>query len=222
MGRTFRRGEEEYTVVGVAGNAKIRSLGEAPRPFVYRPHAQSFRSSMAVVAQTSAYPRGTVLDMVSLARRLDPELLIYETKTMERHLAVSLLPHRLSALIVSGFGGIALLLAAIGLYGVVSYAVSTRSREVGIRMALGANPASVVKMLLGGGMRLVGVGAGIGLVLAGLSGQLLGRLLYGINALDPIAFAAVPALLGSVALLAAWIPARRASAVNPVRALRAE
>ena len=160
--------------------------------------------------------------MVALARRIDPELLIYETKTMERHLGVMLLPHRLSALVVGTFGGLALLLATIGLYGVVSYAVATRSREVGIRMSLGADPRSVVRLLMRGGMKLVAVGGVIGLVLSALSAQLLGGLLYGVKASDPIAFGLVPVVLGAVALLAAWIPARRASSVNPVQALKAE
>lgn len=222
VGRILRGNETEYTVVGVARDAKVRSLGEAPRPFVYRPFAQAFSSSMTVIAKTSVDARNTVLDMVALARRLDPELLIYETKTMERHLAVMLLGHRLSALLVTAFGSVALLLASIGLYGVVSYAVSTRSREVGIRMALGANPGGVVRMMLGDGMKLVAVGGVIGLVLSVLSAQLLGRLLYGIKATDPVAFGVVPVVLIGVALLAAWIPARRASAVDPVTALKSE
>lgn len=222
VGRVFRRNGNEHTVVGVARDAKIRSLGEAPRPFVYLPYSQAFSSTMTVVARTSADAQQTVLAMVALARRLDPELLIYETKTMERHLGVMLLPHRLSALLVGAFGGLALLLTTIGLYGVVSYAVATRSREVGIRMSLGADPRSVVRLLMSGGMKLVAVGGIIGLVLSVLSAQLLGGLLYGIKASDPIVFGLVPVVLGAVALLAAWIPARRASSINPVRALRAE
>jgi putative ABC transport system permease protein len=113
-------------------------------------------------------------------------------------------------------------LATIGLYGVVSYAVSTRSREVGIRMALGADPREVVGMLTGGGLRLVAVGTAIGLVIAFGLAQLLGTLLYGIPRSDPVSFLAVPAGLAAVAFLAAWIPARRASRINPVRALKAD
>ena len=222
VGRILRGNDTEYTVVGVARDAKIRSLGEAPRPFVYRPFTQAFSTSMTVIAKTSGDAQNTVLDIVALARRLDPELLIYETTTMERHLGVMLLGHRLSALLVTAFGSVALLLASIGLYGVVSYAVSTRSREVGIRMALGADAGGVVRMMLGDGMRLVAVGGAIGLVLSVLSAQLLGRLLYGIKATDPVAFGVVPVVLIGVALLAAWIPARRASGINPVTALKAE
>jgi predicted permease len=222
VGRTFRSNGAEQTVVGVARDAKVRSLGEAPRPFLYRPWAQDYTGVMTVVARTSTDARNTLLDMVAVARRLDPELLIYDTTTMERHLGVMILPHRLSALLVTAFGGVALLLACIGLYGVVSYAVSMRSREVGIRMSLGADSKSVVRMLLGGGMKLVAVGGVIGLVLSFASARLLGGLLYGIDATDPVAFVLVPVVLGVVALLAAWVPARRASAVDPVRALKAE
>jgi predicted permease len=222
VGRTLRRGEADYTVVGVAGDAKVRSLGESPRPFIYRPYDQAFSSAMTLVATTRGDAQKAMLDVLALARRLEPELMVFETKTMERHLGVMLLPHRLSALIVSSFGVLALLLASIGLYGVVSYAVSTRSREVGIRMALGADPGSVVSMLTRGGLKLVLVGAVVGLALAFVSARLLGSLLYGVDANDPVAFGAVPALLGGVAFLAAWIPARRASVVNPVRALKAD
>ena len=177
---------------------------------------------MTLVAATTGDDQQAVLDVLTLARQEEPELLVMETKTMYRHLAVSLLPHRLSAVIISAFGVIALLLASIGLYGVVSYAVSTRSREVGIRMALGADPKKVVSMLTKGGLRLVAVGTVLGLFAAFALARLLGSLLYGVPAGDPVSFLAVPALLVTVAFLAAWIPARRASLINPVRALKAD
>lgn len=222
VGRIFRQGERDYTVVGVARDAKVRSLGESPRPFIYRPYDQAFSSGMTMVATTTGDDQEAVLDLLALGRSLEPELLVYETKTMDRHLGVSLLPHRLSAVIISAFGALALLLASIGLYGVVSYAVSTRSREVGIRMALGADPRLVVRMLTRGGLRLVAFGAVIGLVVAFVAARLLSGLLYGINPSDPISFLGVPLVLALVAFLAAWIPARRASAINPVRALKAD
>ncbi len=221
VGRTFHTGDAEYTVVGVARDVKVRSLGEAPRPFVYLAFSQAYSSSMTLIARTSGEAAATLSEMLALARRLDPELLIYQAETMDRHLGVMLLPHRLSALVVSAFGGLALLLASIGLYGVVSYSVSTRSREVGIRMALGADPASVVRMLMSGGLRLAAIGAVIGFVLSLAAGRLLGGLLYGVAATDPIALGVVPLVLGVVAVLAVWLPARRASGVKPVKALRA-
>ena len=222
LGRTFRQLERDYTVVGIARDAKVRSLGETPRPFIYRAYDQAFSSAMTLVAATTGDDQQAVLDVLTLARQMEPELLVMETKTMYRHLAVSLLPHRLSAVIISAFGVIALLLASIGLYGVVSYAVSTRSREVGIRLALGADPKRVVSMLTNGGLRLVAVGTVLGLFAAFALARLLGSLLYGVPAGDPVSFLAVPVLLGGVAFLAAWIPARRASLINPVRALKAD
>jgi putative ABC transport system permease protein len=147
---------------------------------------------------------------------------IVESKTMEEHLAVMLIPARLSAFLSTLFGSLALALAVIGLYGVVSFAVSQRRREIGIRMSLGATPGSVVRLVVGGGMKLVAVGGLVGLVLAFLTTRALRGFLFGIAPLDPVAFVAVPALLGGVALLAALVPAWRASRVDPVRALKAE
>jgi ABC-type antimicrobial peptide transport system permease subunit len=148
--------------------------------------------------------------------------MVTESQTMERHLATMLLARQLGALVVSGFAILALILASIGLYGVVSYAVSRRAKEVGIRLSLGADTGSVVRMLTSGGMKLVGLGGVVGLVLsAGLS-QLLSRLLYGVPPLDPLTFLGVPLVLGVVALLASWIPAMRVTRIDPVAALRAE
>ena len=222
IGRTLHQQDTDYTVVGIARDTKVRSLGESPRPFIYRNYEQASGSAMTLVAATTGDDQQAVLDVLTLARQKEPELLVMETKTMGRHLAVSLLPHRLSAVIISAFGVIALLQASIGLYGVVSYAVSTRSREVGIRLALGADPKQVVSMLTRGGLRLVAVGTVVGLFAAFALARLLGSLLYGVPAGDPVSFVAVPLLLGAVAFLAAWIPARRASLINPVRALKAD
>jgi putative ABC transport system permease protein len=155
-------------------------------------------------------------------REMDPEMVVMESKTMEEHLGVQLMPARLGALMASVFALVALALASIGLYGVVSYAVSRRSREMGIRMSLGAAPGSVVKQVVREGMVLVGVGAGIGIALALAGAQVLRTLLFGVGALDPVTFLGVPALLLAVTLVAAYIPARRASRVDPVRALKAE
>ena len=222
VGRVFRGQDTEYTVVGVARDAKVRSLGEAPRPFVYRPYEQAFSSGMTVVAQTQGDARRTTIDMLAAARRLDPEIMVFEQNTMERHLSGMILGHRLSAIVITGFGLIALLLAVLGLYGIVSYAVSTRSREVGIRVSLGADPRSVVRLLMGGGMRLVAIGGIVGLGLSFVAAKLLAGLLFGVGTGDPVTFLAVPAILGGVALLAAYVPARRASSIDPVTALKSD
>lgn len=164
----------------------------------------------------------TARDLLALVRSIDPEAIVFESNTIERHLAVMLLPHRLSALLVGVFGALAMLLASVGLYGAVSYAVSTRTREVGIRLSLGAERGQVVRMLMGGGLRIVVAGGVVGLLLAVVGARLLQGLLFGISAFDPVAFGLVPLVLGLVGVFAAWAPARRASVVSPVSALRGE
>jgi predicted permease len=222
IGRMVLRSDaEDLRVIGVASDAKVRSLGEAPRPFLYRPFSQDYTSFFSVIVRTRPDPAPVVLELVAAARELEPELWLWDPKTMERHLGILLLPARLSALLLTVFATLALTLACIGLYGLVSYAVSQRTHEMGIRMSLGADASAVVRMLTGSGMKLVGVGSVVGLALALLVARSLSRLLFGVSTFDPVTFVAVPALLGGVALLAAYLPARRASRVDPVSALRA-
>ena len=223
VGRVIRRDDDpDLLVIGVAGDAKVRSLGEAPRSFIYLPYSQSYSSFLTVVARTSLDPEPLALEMLATGRGLDPEFWGWETKTMDRHLGIVLLPARLSALLLSVFAGLALALASVGLYGVVSYAVSQRTREVGIRMSLGATPGGIVRLLMQSGLRLVAVGGVIGLTLALAVSRLLGRLLFGLASADLFTFVTVPAVLVGAAILAAYVPARRASQVDPVTALRAE
>ncbi|MEP7382950.1 MAG: ABC transporter permease, partial [Gemmatimonadota bacterium] len=181
LGNMIRIRGEETTIVGVAADAKIRLLGEDPLPYVYRPFAQTPASGMTIVVRTQSNPEAMLPVVVAAARALDPDVVVMFTKTMERHLAASLLPHRLGAWVISAFGTIALLLASIGLFGVVSYAVSTRSREVGIRMAMGADVDQVVRLMMGGGLRLVGIGVVVGLALSAAAAKVLSGLLYGVN-----------------------------------------
>lgn len=225
VGQTLRRPDEsddDLLIVGVASNTKVRSLSEPPRDFIYRPYDQAYTAFVTAVARTRANPEQTALEMMSTARELDPELMVWEAKTMERHLGTVLLPARLWAVLFSGFAAIALGLASIGLYGVVSYSVSQRMREVGIRMSLGADASSIVRMMIAGGLTLVGMGAAIGLAVSFLVAPALSGVLFGIRATDVVAFSAMPLLLAAVAALAAYIPARRASRIDPVRALRTE
>ena len=222
LGQTVRSNGTALTVVGVAADTKVRSLGEDPTPFFYRPVEQAFSRRLILIARTRADAERAVVDLVALARRLDPEIVIYDAKTMDRHLSASVLPHRLAAWAIAALGALALVLATIGLYGVVSYAVATRSREVGIRLALGAEPNQIVRLLMRGGLRLVGAGLAIGLALAVMAARLLHGVLYGIQSMDLVAFTLAPLALLAVALVAAWIPARRAIRISPVRALRAE
>lgn len=220
LGRPGRDGG--YRIVGVARDTKVRTLGEEPRPYVYVASREGFVVDMQFVVRG----RASAPELLAAAREVidavDPDLVLLEAKTMNEHLAIMLFAPRMAALLLSVFGGLALALSAIGIYGVVSYAVSRRTRELGIRMSLGATARDVVVMAVGGGMRLVAVGGAIGVVLAGGVTWALARFLYGISSTDVLTFVVIPVLLTGVALLAAFVPARRASAVDPVRALRSE
>ncbi len=225
VGRLVRRRDAEdppWLVVGVAADAKVRTLGEAPRNMVYLPYSQRLARSLTVVARTSTDPERTALALLTAGREVDPDLWVFETKTMDGHLALMRLPQQLSAFVLSAFGVLALALAAIGLYGVVSHGVSQRTHEIGIRMALGADGPRVVRLLVAGGLRLVLAGGVLGLVLALVAARLLGGLLFEVDTLDPLTFVGVPLVLAAAALLAAWLPARRASRVHPVTALRTD
>ena len=222
VGRLVRRRADAppWLVVGVASDANVRQLGEPPRNMVYLPYSQRFTPSLTVVARTSLDPERTALALLAAGRALDPDLRVLETKTMDRHLALMRLPQRLSAFVLSAFGVLALALASVGLYGVVSYGVARRTREIGIRKALGADGPRVVRLLVAGGLKLVVLGGALGLALAFAATRLLGGLLFEVDALDPLTFVGVPLVLGAAALLAAWLAARRASRVSPMVALR--
>ena len=224
VGRVFLEGDEleEVVVVGVARAAKVRSLGESPRPQIYWPLSQDYSAFLTMVAKTTADAQSVALQLFATAREIDPETMAFDYKTLERHLAVRLLPARLSVFLSGIFAALAMALACIGLYGVVSYSVAQKTREVGIRLSLGAEAGSVVRMLMKQGLGLVAVGGVVGLVGAALFARLLSSFLFGVDAMDPVAFTVVPLVLAGVALLAAYVPARRASRIDPVRALKAE
>ena len=223
LGKVVRRESgQELVVVGVARTTKVRTLGEAPRPFIYRAYSQSYASFLTAVIRTPGSAEDALQAGFRILRELDPEMMVVETKTMDEHLGIMLFPARMGTLLSSLFALVALALASIGLYGIVSYAVARRSREIGIRMSLGAEPGRVVREIVWGGMVLAVVGAGTGMLLALAGAQLLRSLLFGVSAFDPVTFAAVPAVLLAIALGATYFPARRASRVDPVRALKAE
>jgi putative ABC transport system permease protein len=209
-------------VVGVAGDTKVRTLGEPPRPFVYRPLRQSPATLFTLVARTSGSAEAAMTTTLATVREIDPDIIIWDSKTLDEHLAVMVMPARLGAGALTAFAVLALVLAIIGLYGMVSYAVASRSREVGIRMSLGAEPGRVVRLLMRDGVKLVLIGAAVGLALAILLGRVLRSLLFGVTPLDPATLVGGVLLLLAVAGAAAWAPARRASRVDPARALRAE
>jgi predicted permease len=217
-----RRGEISLEVIGVARDGKYTSLGEDPTPFVFYPHRQLHRPEMSVVVRAQGDPLALVPAVRRELAALDGSLPVYDVRTLVAHLGTALFPARAAATLLGLTGALALLLAAVGLYGVLSYAVSLRTREIGLRVALGAERVDVAALVVGRGLRLAGAGVTIGLALAFGVTRFLAFLLYGTSPLDPLTFAAVPALLLSVAVLAAWEPARRALRVDPAVCLREE
>ncbi len=223
----FRPGREQsierLSVVGVARDAKYRWLGEAPRPFIYVPLAQVPMGRADVLLR---HERGATPNLQSAVRRTlhdyDANLPLVRLQPLTDYAEVGLLPQRLAASIAGSLGSVALLLAAIGLYGVMAYAVASRSREIGIRMALGADASGVVRLMLARGLKLVAIGGTLGLAASAGLAQLMRSFLFGVSPLDPIAYAMTIGLLGAVALVATYIPARRASRIDPLGALRTD
>ena len=209
-------------VVGVARDGKYRSLGEAPHPYIYQPLLQSYDPKMTLVVRTTGPPQSVATAMREQIRTLDANLPVADVKTLRDQLDLSLFPSRVAAWTLGGFGVLALLLAAIGIYGVVSYSVAQRTREIGVRMAMGAREKDVLRLVLGEGLFVIAVGLALGLLLAAAATRVIAGLLYGVEATDPLTFAGVPLLLGFVALVASYIPARRATKVDPLVALRYE
>jgi ABC-type transport system, involved in lipoprotein release, permease component len=222
IGQTFSTDSSVYRVIGVTRTAKVRTLGEAPRPFIFTSFAQEFSVTSMIVARTNGDADRTAVQMLTTLRDVDPSLMAIQVKTMSRHLATMLLPARLGAMAFTLFAVLALALAVLGVYGVVSYAVARRTREVGIRLAVGAQPQALVQLLMREGIALVTTGIVIGLLLAFASGRGLRTLLYGVGSADPLAFIGAPVVLLLVGALAAFLPARRASRVDPASVLRAE
>jgi len=225
LGRTIQVEVPEWPdviVVGVVGTAKIHSLGEAPTPFIYLPYAQEYNAWVSFMAVSLGDPGATARELHRLIREGHPDLIVTASTTLEEHIGIMLILRRLSALLSGVFAVIALGLAVLGLYGVVNYAVARRAREMGIRLSLGADPASIVALQLKKGMRLVVVGGVVGLMAAALAARGMAGFLFGVSSFDPLTFGGVALILGSVALLAAYIPARRASRVSPMEVLRGD
>jgi predicted permease len=209
-----------HEIVGVARDHKVRTVGEDPRPYIHVPMAPSRTVSLAV---RTAIPPATALPALRAALlALEPAIVFTEDATAAEVAAHTTAPTRVGATLLGAFGLLALLLAAVGLYGVVAYSVSLRTREVGVRMALGARPADVVGLVLAQGARLAGAGVAIGALLAALVGRVLQSLLYGVSAADPLAHALAAGVLLLVAAAANLIPALGAARIDPIRTLRAD
>jgi predicted permease len=207
-------------VVGIARDGKYFTLGEDPRPHFYLPLQQNYRSAPTLIARTSVDPHLLLPALRAAIHDLDRGLAITSAQTLSDHVGVSLLPTRTAGAIVGSFGVVGVGLACIGLYGLLAHTVRERTQEIGVRLALGAAPRTVLALVLWDGLRLVAVGLALGIPLAALLGGSLRGFLYGLSPADPVTFVAVVALLVAVATLAIWHPARRASRVDPVHALR--
>jgi putative ABC transport system permease protein len=203
-------------IVGVVGDSRLISLSAKPKPQIYVPHRQFAIQTMSLFVRTQNTPRSITTALHNAVAELDKEVPLYRPKLLADYLSLSIAQPRFNAMLVGLFSGIALLLAAAGIFGVVSYAVTQRTHEIGIRLALGAQRVHVLRLIFSEGMRLVAIGSALGLALVVAMRRLLGSLLYEVGATDAPTMIGVTLLLGAVAFVACWWPARRASIVDPV------
>ena len=210
------------TIVGVVGHAAHEGLDADPRIQYYLPASQAGGRFMSVAVSTKGDPHGVIAGVRNVVHRVDAGLPIANISTMEQLVDRSVGQRKLSMILLGVFSGIALLLASIGIYGVMSYAVAQRTNEIGIRLALGAQTRDVLSLIIGQGLRLVLVGLAIGLLGAFALMRVISGLLFGVTAKDPMTFIVVSVVLAVIALLACYVPARRATRVDPLEALRYE
>jgi putative ABC transport system permease protein len=210
------------TVVGVVNDVKQQALSEEPSFEVYQPQLQDPEGASTLVVRSTGDPEALTASIRRTVLGLDPDLPVYRVRKLSAVVAESLAQNRLSTVLLGLFAGLALVLAAVGVYGVISYSVTQRMHEMGIRMALGAHRGDVLRLVIRQGMSLVGIGLLLGLLGAFFATRVLAGLVYGVSTKDPATFVFVPTLLASVALLANYLPARRATRVDPQVALRQE
>jgi predicted permease len=214
--------EKPHEIIGVVGDVKLASLDGEIRPTAYLSSRQYAFGLMNFVVRTTGDPARLGPSAVRIIRDIDPLLPVSAVRPLDEVFAESIARPRLTAVAMSVFAAAALLLAALGVYGVVAYSVSQRSREFGIRVALGARPAAIVRMVVGQNLRVVGLGLGVGLLTAIPATRLLRGLLFQVGPNDPTTFIAIGAMLATVAAVASYVPARRGTRVDPVVALKAD
>jgi predicted permease len=209
-------------IVGVAEAGKYFNIAEDPRPFFWEPMSQDYWSNGILTVRSEGNPQTLFGAVRKEVQALDPNLPLFDVKTLAEHMRFALFPPRIAAAVLGVFGLVALLLSAIGIYGITSYTVAQRTHEIGIRLALGAQFSDVLRLVLRHGLKLTLIGAALGILGAWLATRAITSVLYGVSATDPFTFVFVSVLLVGVALLACYVPSRRATRVDPLVALRNE
>jgi predicted lysophospholipase L1 biosynthesis ABC-type transport system permease subunit len=227
LGRRFRFyafPDAGWEIIGVVGDVKTARFDEAPPPTIYYSHLQAAENRLTLALRTAGDPVALGDALRDAVRALDPEVPVYGVSTMKDVVANSpaVFLRRYPLFLMAAFGGAALVLALVGVYGVITYSVALRRREIGIRAALGATPGSILRRILGQGVALAAAGLVTGFALALVFGRFLAALLYDVRVSDPVTFMAVALVLGATALAASAIPARRAAALDPGAVLRVE
>ena len=210
------------TIIGIVGHVENYGVGEKTRVQLYYPYHQITPGYLTFVLRTSIEPAALAPAVRTAMRELEPTLPVFNLRTMDDLFDGTVTNQRIMLTILSALAGLAILLAAIGLYGVLSYVVGQRTREVGIRIALGATNATVRKLIIGQGLRLAALGLAVGVLGAVMLAKLMGSLIYGVSPYDPLSLGAVALLIVAIGVLSSWFPARRATRVDPMTALRSE
>ena len=213
---------EWFTVIGVARDSKVNGLNEKPTPFLYLPLYQVYRATVLVTARTTSDPLAFGKTVEKTIHELNADLVVFDITTLELREQLASFPQRVAGTFVGAFGLLALVLAAVGIYGVTAYTTRQRTHEIGIRVALGASKRDILRLVLGHGLRLTLFGVAIGLALSFGVTRFLTSMLLGVTSTDALTFSTVALLLIAVALFASFIPARRAMRVDPMVALRYE
>jgi predicted permease len=219
IGRRLNVNNQSWEIVGVVADMRLDNLHSPPRPTFFAPHWH-FPWGSSFIVRTAADPLTLADEVAAAIHRLDPNLPLANLRTGESAMADSIGPQKLILNLIGAFAATALLLACIGLYGVMAYSVVSRQRELSIRNALGAARTDIMKLVVGGGLRLIAIGLSLGLLGALALARVLANRMQGISEFDPIAFASAGVVLGLVGLIACWLPARRAAQTDPITALR--
>jgi predicted permease len=222
VGRTIGISGTERVIVGVAKDVKYATLGESPRPYFYLPMSQLYKEMATLHVRTDGDPRRAAGAVLAELQQMDPDMAVWNMKTMTEHVYGSTFTSRMATSIVGIFAVLALMLAIVGVHGVIAYTVSRGTHEFGVRMALGAGSKQILNLVLTEGLKTILIGVGLGLALSVAATRLLRSLLYGVSPLDWPTFAVVTIILALAALAACYAPARRASRIAPSQALRYE